>query len=105
MFHSWKREDSEPKPSPSDTPPSVPLQPIVRQIQEAMAVLSQASCGAIGPNGATMEEMQEVWENGGTYGDDAYYDTCQHAWRLLETAVAMSNPTLHPPGCSAAEPR
>lgn len=39
-----------------------------------------------------MEEMQEVWENGGTYGDDAYYDTCQHAWRLLEAAVAMSNP-------------
>ena len=41
-----------------------------------------------------MEEMQEVWENGGTYGDDAYYDTCQHAWRLLEIAVAMSNPKV-----------
>lgn len=68
------------------------LDPVVRQILEAMDVLSQASCGAIGPDGATMEEMEEVWEAGGTYGDDAYYDTCQHVWRLLEMAVAMSNP-------------
>jgi len=29
MFHSWKREDSEPKPMPSDKPTSVPLQPVV----------------------------------------------------------------------------
>ena len=67
------------------------LDPVVRQILEAMDVLSQASCGAIGPDGATMEEMEEAWEAGGTYDDDAYYDTCQHAWRLLEMAVAMSN--------------
>ncbi|NCC85683.1 MAG: hypothetical protein EOM03_16405 [Clostridia bacterium] len=69
------------------------LDPVVRQILEAMDVLSQASCGSIGPDGATMEEMEEAWEAGGTYGDDAYYDTCQHVWRLLEMAVAMSNPS------------
>lgn len=71
--------------------PGRSMDPVVRQILEAMDVLSQASCGAIGPDGATMEEMEEAWEAGGTYGDDAYYDTCQHAWRLLEMAVAMSN--------------
>ena len=67
------------------------LDPLVRQIESAMSVLSQASCGTIGPRGATLEEMEEEWNAGRTYGDDAYYDTCQHAWRLLETAVAMSN--------------
>lgn len=67
------------------------LDPLVRQIESAMSVLSQASCGTIGPRGATLEEMEEEWNAGRTYGDDAYYDTCQHAWRLLEIAVAMSN--------------
>ena len=69
------------------------LDQLVRQIESAMEVLSQASCGAIGPTGATLEEMEESWNAGRTYGDDSYYDTCQHAWRLLEIAVAMSNPT------------
>lgn len=69
------------------------LDQLVRQIESAMEVLSQASCGAIGPTGATLEEMEESWNAGRTYGDDCYYDTCQHAWRLLEIAVAMSNPT------------
>lgn len=83
--------------------PGRSLDLIVRQILEAMDVLSQASCGAIGPDGATMEEMEEAWEAGGTYGDDAYYDTCQHVWRLLEMAVAMSNDKAHWRGWSAAE--
>lgn len=82
---------SERKPKATPQASRRRLDLIVRQIHEAMDVLSQASCGAIGPDGATMEEMEEVWEAGGTYGDDAYYDTCQHAWRLLEVAVAMSN--------------
>ena len=55
----------------------------------------QASCGAIGPNGATMDELQEAWNDGHPYGEDSYYDTCQHAYRILEIAVDMSNVSVH----------
>ena len=92
---------SEQKPSDQPQAPVRSQEPLVRQIQDAMKVLEQASCGAIGKNGATLEEMEQVWNKGGIYGEDAYYDTCQHAWRLLEIAVNMSNTGPHDGAASA----
>jgi len=56
-------------------------------IAEAMRVLSDASCGGVGAEGPTLDEMKEIWDTGKTVGEDAYYDTCQHAYRLLEKAL------------------
>lgn len=50
-----------------------------------MKVLESAACGGIGPHGMTQDEIDEDHENGGSAGDDAYYDTCQCTWLLLRS--------------------
>lgn len=55
------------------------------KITRAMEVLEAASVGGIGSGGPTIQEMeQDWWQYGQMSENDAYYDTCQHAWRLLE---------------------
>lgn len=57
-------------------------------VDEAVGILEDASCGGIGEHGPTLDEMvQEWWESGRTVEDDAYYDTCQHVWRVLEKLI------------------
>ena len=63
---------------------------VISKIKEAMEALEQAACGAVGSNGATMADLRAAWNQGSLYGDDAYYNTCQHAYRLLEEAVSMA---------------
>ncbi len=58
-----------------------------RRVEEAMEVLHYAPCGAVGAEGMTIAEMQEAWNRGQFAEDDATYDTCQHAYRLLEKAL------------------
>ena len=58
-------------------------------VKEAMVVLEGASIGAIGEDGATLEEMEQAWEEGHPMYDDSYYDTCQHAWLLLSRAAGQ----------------
>jgi len=63
---------------------------VIAKIREAIEVLEQAACGAVGSNGATMDDLRAAWNNGRMYEDDAYYNTCQHAYRLLEEAVCLA---------------
>lgn len=65
------------------------IEEVASLITEAINVLYNAPCGAIGENGATMEELEEVWNKGQSYDDDAVYDTCQHAYRILEKAIKI----------------
>ena len=58
-----------------------------RRVEEAMEVLHHAPCGAVGTEGMTIAEMREAWNRGKFAGDDATYDACQHAFRLLEKAL------------------
>ena len=54
-------------------------------IQHISEVLEQLSCGGIGAEGPTLEELDEFVEtNQKPYGDDQDYHTVQYAWRLLE---------------------
>ena len=57
------------------------------KIEDAMLVLENAACGGVGPDDATMDELRQAWDEGRIYGDDAFSDTCQHAYRLLEQAL------------------
>ena len=57
-----------------------------KKIAEAMDVLQEAE-SAVGESGPTIDEMNAEWAQGRHYGDDAFYDTCQHVWRLLETTT------------------
>jgi hypothetical protein len=61
-------------------------------IEAAMKVLVDASCGGVGAEGPTLSEMEEIWDSGNPAGGDAYYDTCQHAYRLLEQALENDEP-------------
>jgi hypothetical protein len=63
---------------------------VVSKIKEAMGVLEQAACGAVGSNGATMDDLREAWSQGSLYIDDAYYNTCQHTYRILEEAMCLA---------------
>jgi len=56
-------------------------------IIRAMDVLQSATCGGIGSNGMTLSELDACWADGHMAEDDAMYDTCQHAWRILEMAM------------------
>lgn len=75
------------------------MKDLVRQIEMAMEVLSQASCGGVGSEGATMEQLQDAWNQGEHYAHDAYYDSCQHAYRLLENARSAANNMITCPTC------
>jgi hypothetical protein len=56
-------------------------------ITRAMDVLQSATCGGIGADGMTMADLEACWADGHMAEDDAMYDTCQHAWRILEMAT------------------
>jgi hypothetical protein len=53
-------------------------------IEEVMYILENASVGGIGKEGLTQKELDDVHKEGHCAEDDAYLDTCQTAWRLLE---------------------
>jgi hypothetical protein len=59
-------------------------------IASAMEVLQIATCGGIGSNGMTLSELDACHEVGTMAEDDAMFDTCQHAWRILEMAMKAS---------------
>ena len=59
-------------------------------IARAMDVLHSATCGGIGADGMTLAELEACWADGKTAEDDAMFDTCQHAWRILEMAAQTS---------------
>ena len=59
-------------------------------VHDAMEILEQASCGSVGSEGYTLEELKSFWERGQNAEDDAYYDTCQTAWRTLEKGLVNS---------------
>jgi hypothetical protein len=73
---------------------------VMAQVRAAMDVLEHATCGAIGADGASMDDLMAAWVDGDAYGRDAYYDTCQHAWLLLAAAVGMDG---HTPADGRAE--
>ena len=54
----------------------------------AMVVLESCSVGGVGKDGMTLKEMQECWEAGVTVEDSSEYDLCQHAWHILNYALA-----------------
>lgn len=62
-------------------------------VKLAMEVLEQASVGGVGPDGDSLEELEEQWDKGKCAGNDAYYETCQHAWLLLNK---LNEPTQMP---------
>lgn len=54
-------------------------------IKHVMEVLEQLSCSGVGPDGPTLEELdQYVEEHMSPYEDNQDYHTVQYAWRLLE---------------------
>jgi hypothetical protein len=54
-------------------------------IKLVMEVLEDLSCGGVGAEGPTIEEMFQYTEaTGMSYDNDADYHTVQYAWRLLE---------------------
>jgi hypothetical protein len=56
-------------------------------VAQAMSVLCDATCGGIGPDGMTLQELQTQWDQGKTAENDSMYDTCQHVYRLLEKVM------------------
>ena len=52
-----------------------------------MQLLCDAACGGVGPEGHTLSEMFEEWNRGRVAGNDAMYDVCQAAYRLLEQGL------------------
>jgi len=58
-------------------------------IREAMEVLLNCPSGGVGLNGPTLKEMDSHSKSTGQpWEDDASYDTCQRAWRLLKRALS-----------------
>lgn len=54
-------------------------------VKGAMAVLEEAMCGDVGSDGPSLDQMDEkCWAKGKLVNDNAYYDTTQHVWRILE---------------------
>jgi len=53
-------------------------------VRAAMYVLENASCGGVGAEGFTKKEIDAVHCDGHCLENDAYLDTCQTAWRILE---------------------
>jgi len=52
-------------------------------IRRVMIVLENYPSGGVGEDGPTLPEMEAFWNEGGVY-EDGRYDTCQHAWLLLD---------------------
>lgn len=69
-----------------DTAPS-PTAKAIERIRDAMEILEAAGCGGVGADGMTGDEMLAVWNRGDVPCDDAYYETCQHAWLTLREAL------------------
>ena len=57
-------------------------------IQEVMGLLCNLPSGGIGPDGATIEELDIVAEKGAYLDNDAVFDMGQRMYRILEKAIA-----------------
>ena len=73
--HRWR------DPEPSSTAKAI------ERIRDAMEILEAAGCGGVGAEGMTIDEMRAAWDRGQVPGNDAYYETCQHAWLALKGAM------------------
>lgn len=78
-----------------DPEPS-PMAKAAERIRDAMDILEAAGCGGVGAEGMTGDEMLAVWNRGDVPGDDAYYETCQHAWLVLRDAANALKETPAP---------
>ena len=75
--------------------PSVPLQPVVLAVIEAMEMLKNMAIGGIGEDGPTLEELDSHAETTGrSWDDDADYHTAQWAWRKLEQGLNSQNTSV-----------
>jgi hypothetical protein len=59
-------------------------------IAEALEVIQQMPCGAIGHNGATEAEIDAAHAQGRAIEDDATYDCAQRVFLLLEKALGLN---------------